>query len=86
MAAIVATMVYWPVWVVLVVLCALLGLKAQTYLSFGGALGTFSGMAAWWLLAFAMALPYAACVFPWELKMDESNEHDAKGEPWLKKN
>lgn len=65
MAVIVASLLYFPVGAVLALLCALIGVSLQAFVTFGGALGTLAGMLAWWLLGFAGALVYAACVFPW---------------------
>ena len=65
-AAIVATLCYWPVGIVIALVLALLGVPLDSFLSFGGALNRFVGMAAWWLIFFAPALVYAALVFPWE--------------------
>jgi hypothetical protein len=59
-AAIIATMLYWPAGIVLAALCALFGIPAQAFITFGGLLATVPGMLAWWLVAFAFALAYAA--------------------------
>jgi len=61
-AAIVATMLYWPIGIVVAGLCALFGVPAEFLITFGGHLGIVPGMLAWWLLAFACALVYAATV------------------------
>ena len=45
---------------------ALFGISFQTALTFGGSLGTFLSLAAWWLLAFAGACIYTVWTFPWE--------------------
>jgi len=66
MAAIVATLLYGPVGLVLALALALFGISFQAALTFGGAVGTFLGLAAWWLLAFASACVYAAFTFPWD--------------------
>jgi hypothetical protein len=66
MAAIVATLAYGPVGLLLALGFALFGISFQAALTFGGAFGTFTGLAAWWLLAYAAAWIYAAFTFPWE--------------------
>jgi hypothetical protein len=65
MAAVVATLLYFPVGVALALAFRLLGVSFAAFLSFGGALNLFVGIAVWWLLFFAGALVYAACLFPW---------------------
>jgi len=66
MAAIVATLCYWPIGIAIALLLALLGLPLDAFVTFGGALNRYAGMAAWWLVFFAPALVYAALVLPWE--------------------
>lgn len=70
MAAIVATMLYWPLGIATAAVCAIFGFSAEAFMTFGGALGTVSGLLAWWLIAFAAALAYAVAVFPWHAKID----------------
>jgi uncharacterized membrane protein len=70
MTAIVASVLYWPAGLALVALFALIGIPAESLLTLGGTFGVVSGMLAWWLFSFALALPYAACVFPWSLELD----------------
>ena len=65
MAAIVATLLYPPVAIVLALLLALFGVPLEAFVTLGGAIGTHAGMLAWWLVAFVLALTYAAFVFPW---------------------
>ena len=65
MAAIVATLLYFPVGLGLALVLRLAGIAFEAFVTFDGALGLFSGLAAWWLIAFAGALVYAACFFPW---------------------
>lgn len=65
MAAIVGSLLYWPLALVLVLLCALAGIPAQSLVTFGGVLGTVSGMLVWWLVSCTLALAYAAFMFPW---------------------
>jgi len=70
MTTVVATMLYWPIGIALAVICALIGFPFNSLVTFGGALGSVAGMMAWWLVAFAATLPYAAVVFPWDAKTD----------------
>jgi len=70
MTAVVATMLYWPIGIALAVICALIGFPFASVVTFGGALGKFTGMLAWWLAVFAATLPYAAFMFPWDTKTD----------------
>jgi succinate-acetate transporter protein len=65
MAAIVGSLLYFPLGLVLVLLCALAGIPAQSLITFAGVLGTVSGMLVWWLVSCTLALAYAAVVFPW---------------------
>lgn len=66
MAAIVATLCYWPIGIAIVVVLAILGVPLDASITFGGALNRYAGMAAWWLMFFAPSLVYAALAFPWE--------------------
>ena len=68
MAAIVATMLYPPVAIVLGLLLGLFGVPLDAVVTFGGATNTYAGMLAWWLVAFALALVYAAFAFPWDTR------------------
>jgi hypothetical protein len=63
MAAIVATMLYPPVAIVLGLLLGLFGVPLDAVVTFGGAINTYAGVLAWWLVAFALALVYAAFAF-----------------------
>jgi len=65
MAAVVATLLYLPSGVALGLASRLLAVPLAGFLSFGGALNLFVALAVWWLLFFAGALIYAACLFPW---------------------
>jgi hypothetical protein len=69
MGAIVATLVYWPLGIALVLVLALFGVSLSAVVTFGGTFNTLLGLIAWWLLAFAGACIYAACAFPWEEKV-----------------
>ena len=66
MAAIVATLCYWPMGIAIAVVLALFGVPLDAFLTFGGALNRYAGMAAWWFIVLAPALVYAAVMFPWE--------------------
>ena len=65
MAAIVATMGYFPLGVLLVLLAYLAGIGFAGFVAFGGSVGFFVGAGLWWLVFFAGALVYAVCLFPW---------------------
>jgi hypothetical protein len=66
MAAIVATLCYFPIGIAIALALAWLGVPLDAWLTFGGAVNRYAGMALWWLVFFAPALAYAALVFPWE--------------------
>lgn len=68
MAAIVATLLYPPVGIALGLLLGLFGVPLDAVVTFGGAVNTYAGMLAWWLVAFALALVYAAFAFPWDAR------------------
>ena len=70
MAAVVASLVYWPAGVVVALVCALVGASPQAILTFGGGLGTLTGMLGWWLILFVLSGPYAAWFFPWDASID----------------
>jgi hypothetical protein len=63
--AIVATLFCVPAAIALGSALALFGVSVDPLVTFGGALGTFSGLFAWWLIAFAAACVYSVCAFPW---------------------
>lgn len=65
MGAIVATLVYCPIGAALAILFGISGISFADFLTFGGALGTFSALVAWWVIFFAAACVYALCAFPW---------------------
>ena len=77
MAAVVATMLYWPIGIAVAVVCALVGFPFSSLVTFGGSLGNFGGMLAWWLVVFGLTLPYAAVMFPWDSKADGFRGSDA---------
>ena len=68
MAAIVATLLFVPLGAVLALALSLFSVSVHDLLTFGGVLGIAAGVVAWWLIAFAAALTYAAFVFPWDVK------------------
>lgn len=65
MAAIVATLLYFPVGLALALMLRVAGVSFDAFLTFGGAFHMFVGIVVWWFLAFAGASVYAACLFPW---------------------
>jgi hypothetical protein len=69
MAAIVATLAYWPVGIALLLLLKLFGISFEAVVTFGGSFNTLLGLFVWWLLAFAGSCVYAVCAFPWEEKV-----------------
>ena len=64
-AAIVATLAYVPLGLVMLLVLRLGGVAFETVATFGGYFALFPGLAIWWLLAYAGALVYVACLFPW---------------------
>jgi len=68
MAAIVATLAYFPFGILLALVLRFLDIPFDTLLTFDGALGTLSGLLVWWLLFFAGACAYSAWMFPWSDK------------------
>lgn len=72
MAAIVATLLYWPLGIVAAIALHLAGIPFEAFLSFGGAVHQAVGMLLWWLIAFVVAFVYAAIVFPWDIQQDFS--------------
>ena len=65
MAAIVATLLYLPLGVVLALTLPLFGIPLEALATFGGTLNMTLGLLLWWLLAFTGACAYAALVYPW---------------------
>lgn len=65
MAAVVATLAYFPLGLALIFVLRFAGIGYEALISFGGTLNALVGLIAWWLLAFAAALLYAAFMFPW---------------------
>ena len=66
LAAIVASLVYFPAVALLALISRFSGISFYAFMTFGGAFNTFSGLLAWWLLAFAGACIYAIVAFPWK--------------------
>ena len=66
MAAVVATLVYFPLGIALALVLPPLGVTFDALLTFGGAMHFVVGMVAWWALIFAGACFYAGWMFPWE--------------------
>jgi hypothetical protein len=66
MAAIVATLGYWPIGIAIALVLAALGVPLDAWLTFGGAFNRYAGMVLWWLVFFAPSLVYAALVFRWD--------------------
>lgn len=64
MAALVATMAYFPLGLALIGAFRLGGVGFETLISFAGALPMLIGLMVWWMLFFAAALVYAVFVFP----------------------
>ena len=65
MAALVATLAYFPLGLGLAFLFRIAGVAFGPLITFGGTLGTLVGLIAWWLLVFTGAFAYAAFMFPW---------------------
>lgn len=66
MGAVVGTLLYFPGAVLVGLAYLVLGHSPEALATFGGALGIFPGLIAWWLIAAAAGSLYAACVFPWD--------------------
>lgn len=69
MAAIVATLLYFPLGAALALMLRVAGIAFETFATFDGVVGLFAGLVVWWLIVFAGALVYAACLFPWGEKV-----------------
>ena len=69
MAAIVATLVYFPAGIAMVLVLKMFGISFEAVVTFGGLFNTLLGLLVWWLLAFAGSCIYAACAFPWGEKV-----------------
>jgi hypothetical protein len=69
-AAIAASLLYGPAALIVVVFFSVLGVSPEAVLTVGGWVGVASGMLAWWLLLFGLALPCAILLLPWNVKLD----------------
>jgi hypothetical protein len=69
MGAIVASLLYFPFGVALALALHVAGISFQAFVTFGGAFNVLPGLAIWWLLVFAGACIYAACLIPWDEKV-----------------
>jgi hypothetical protein len=65
MAAIVATLAYLPLGVMLAMVLRLAGVPPEVLLTLGGTVYAPLGLLLGWLLVFAGACGYAAWLFPW---------------------
>jgi hypothetical protein len=65
MGAIVASLLYFPLGVALALALRGAGISFQAFVTFGGAFNVLPGLAIWWLLVFAGACIYTACLIPW---------------------
>jgi len=68
-AAIVATLMYLPLVLVLALVLRAAGIAFATFATFGGSFGLFFGLGVWWLVAFAGAFLYASFLFQWSDKV-----------------
>ena len=67
LAAIVAFLVYLPAAVLLVLVAHFTGMSLRTFMTFGGVFNTFSGLLAWWVIAYAASCVYVGIAFPWDV-------------------
>jgi len=65
MAAIIATLAYVPLGVVLALALGMVGVPLDALLTFGGTVHAALGLLLGWLLVFTGACGYAAWLFPW---------------------
>jgi len=65
MAAIVATLAYLPLGLIAALALRAFGVSFATFVTLGAAVAPLIGLLLWWLLLFAGACIYAACLFPW---------------------
>ena len=65
MGAIVASLLYFPLGVALALALRVAGISFQAFVTFGGAFNVLPGLVIWWLLVFAGACIYTACLIPW---------------------
>lgn len=67
MSAIVATIMFVPFALIVVLGGKLFGISLASVVTFGSAMNAFIGLVVWWLIAFLGAIAYAACVFQWDM-------------------
>ena len=60
-AAVVATLFYVPAGLAMLLILRVFGVPFDSVATFGGLLGTFSGLFVWWLLVFVPSCIYVAC-------------------------
>jgi hypothetical protein len=65
MAAVVATLAYVPLALVLALVLRLIDIPLDALLTLGGTVHAALGLLLGWLLVFAAACGYAAWLFPW---------------------
>lgn len=66
MGLVVGTLAFLPCAVLAGLAFWLFRASPEGFVTFGGTLGFFSGLFAWWLLTVVAGAVYAAWVFPWE--------------------
>ena len=65
MAAIVTTLMCWPVGALLALLCfAVLGVSFHSFVTFGDTFNALAGLLVWWTIGFLPAFAYAAFMLP----------------------
>lgn len=65
MAAIVTTLMCWPVGALLALLCfAVLGVSFHSFVTFGDTFNALAGLLVWWTIGFLPAFAYAAFILP----------------------
>ena len=64
MGAVVATIVYVPLCLLLALVLVLFDVSPEAVASFGGSLNLFAGLLGWWLIALALACVYVLWIFP----------------------
>ena len=69
MAVLVATILYFPFGIGMILALRIAGIGVEPVLTFGGTLALLPGLIGWWLVFFAGALIYAASFFPWSDKV-----------------
>jgi hypothetical protein len=68
MSAIVATIMFVPFALIVVLGGKLFGISLASVVTFGGALNAFIGLLVWWLIAYLGSIAYAASVFQWDME------------------